>query len=313
VSGAGYGTAESLEKYDRDLLRFSVSANMGKFDEDIKKLKSALKYETEGAWNPNIEMVARMSKQLKRLQDIRAEVMAENQRMNVEDVSDVAAGLLGQSTMMSPEEVEGVLLGGQSVADEWVKGLTETLTDKRTQDGVDKAVEDVSTSIRNGGSPPETGPLSGEKEQNAAYMGARSIMEQFALGITDSTDMVRMAVEDALDNSVIIALDTYAAKMKELASQKTFLADVAKAMVRDIAGSKIETDDRDANVNVKKSFETAMNLPGLAAVVLAVTNEGAATRKMLKLILEENVRTTSAVLGKKAPTGALTSEGMVPV
>ena len=313
IEGRGEGIVQGFSGAKKGVYDMMAAQHPEKLAKNIEDLKAAIKWESEEAWFPDTEQLEKMSVILKQMKDAQNAFAVANQSANVEGLGNVAEGLMGSSTMMSPEEVEGVLLGGQSVADEWVKGLTEKLTDKKTQDGVDKAVEDVSTSIRTGGSPPETGPLSGEKEQNAAYMGARSIMEQFALGITDSTDMVRMAVEDALDNSVIIALDTYAAKMKELASQKTFLADVAKAMVRDITGAQIESDDKEANVNVKKSFETAMNLPGLAAVVLAVSNEGAATRKMLKLILEENVRTTSAVLGKKTPTGALTSEGMVPV
>ena len=161
-----------------------------------------------------------------------------------------------------------------------------------------------------GQSLPTEGPL---KDGIGAFGGGYETMISFADGITSGTDMVRIATENALDESVILSLDTYATKMRELASQRTFLADVAKSMVKDLTGVQIESDDYEANVDVKKSFKTAMSLPGLASVVLAVTNEGASTRKMLKKILEENVRTTSAILGKKSPIGSTSSSGMVPV
>jgi hypothetical protein len=308
VSGTGYGVAEGLERYSDDTLFFGMSENMSKFEEDMKSLKAALKYETEEAWNPNIEMVAKMSLQLKRLQDVRAEIMAQNQQGNIENTGSVAEGLFGMSTMMTPEEAEGVLLGGQTAADQFVSGATKSL--EKGKEEIAKGAEGAASSLI-AHSPIIYGPLAGEGSENAAYQGGYFTMEQFALGVTSSTDMVRMAVEDALDESVILALDTYAAKMRELAAKRTFLADVAKSMVRDLTGAQIEADDQEANVNVKKSFQAAMSLPGLASVVLAVSNEGAATRKMLKKILDENVKQTTALDGiwtnrspAVAPTGA---------
>lgn len=342
VSGRGYGTAEGLEKWSEETLVFGVAEDMEEFEKKAEDLKAAIKYEKEEAWDPmgiatmaggallgpaglalaglagpditggDVEMVEKMETQLGRIEEAKREVFAERQRYAIEDLGDVAEGLMEMHTIMTPEEAEGVLYGGQTTGEQFVEGLTESLKKGKEQIAEDAGDATSSLTVQ---SPIEYGPLSGEGASNAAYRGGYTTMEQFALGVTDSTDMVRMAVEDALDSSVILALDTYAVKMRELASQRTFLADVARSMVRDISGANIEAEDPEANVNVKKSFQAAMSLPGLAAVVLAVTNEGAATRKMLRKIYDENVKQTTALDGMwgsrepgAPPTGAAPTE-----
>jgi hypothetical protein len=128
-------------------------------------------------------------------------------------------------------------------------------------------------------------------------------MEQFALGVTDSTEMVSNAVNMALDEAVIGSFEEYAVKMEELASRKSMLLEVAKGMVRDM-GVTIETSDSEANVDVKKSFEAAMSLPGLAGVTMAIINENAKTLKSLKAIHTELATQTSIMNGSSPPAAA---------
>ena len=128
----------------------------------------------------------------------------------------------------------------------------------------------------------------------------------FSNNLADSdptTCMVREAVGMALDEAVIGSFEEYAVKMEELASRKSILLEVAKGMVRDM-GVKIETADSDANVDVKKSFETAMSLPGLASVTMAIINESAKTRKMLRMIHTELATQTSVMNGSTPPAVA---------
>jgi hypothetical protein len=312
VSGRGLGMAEGMLKWSKEDIRRGWAMDPNKMAKSVADIEKALKWETEEAWFPDIEAIKKMSSVLKTMKDIQSQVATENQTSNVREFSggNLVEGLFGSSTMMTPEEAEGVLLGGQTTGDQFIEGISSSL--EKGKDLVsDKLAEATSSATAH--SPIEYGPLAGTGDANAAYRGGYFVMEQFANGITDSTDMIRIATENALDESVILSLDTYATKMRELASQRTFLADVAKSMVKDLTDVQIESDDTEANVNVKKSFKTAMSLPGLASVVLAITNEGASTRKMLKSILEENVRTTAAVLGKKTPVGSLTSEGIPAV
>jgi hypothetical protein len=189
---------------------------------------------------------------------------------------------------------EGAKSGGTTTGDSFVEGITESL--QKGKDVVDKNAGYVAEGVISE-SPIKSGPLAGEKVNNAAYRGGYFTMEQFALGITDSTDMIKRAIEDTLADSVILTIDTYAEKMRDLAEQKMFLASVAKAMVEDLGGNIETSIDSESDINVKKNFEAAMNLPGLASVVLAVSNEGAQTRKLLKRILDENIRQTSVMSG----------------
>jgi len=218
-----------------------------------------------------------------------------------------AISVLAQAqSMLALEKTEGNVeaygLGGRTTADQFVEGLSSGLKDGRQT--VDDSLNFVTDGMQ-AHSPIQSGPLAGEGESNSAYRGGYFTMEQFGLGITSGIDMVKLAVEAALNESVITTMDEYAVKMKELAEQKTFLASVAKSMIRDM-GASIEAPDPEANVNVKRSFEAAMNLPGLASVVLAVTNEGAATRKVLKRILDENVKQTSYMRPAASPGGGAT-------
>lgn len=312
VEGRGEGLVAGYAGAGAGVFRMMAAERPEKLAKNIEDLKKAIEWETKEAWFPDIEQIGKMSALLKQMEEARSAVAIENQSLNVESFGEVAIGSLGYTPMMTGEEAEGVLLGGQTAGGQFVEGVTESL-----EGGKDKIADGVgeATASMTAHSPIVYGPLAGEGGSNAAYRGGYYTMEQFANGITDSTDMVRMATEEALDESVILALDTYAEKMRQLASQRTFLADVAKSMVRDISGAQIEAEDTDANVNVKKSFQAAMSLPGLAAVVLAVTNEGAATRKMLRKIYDESAKQTVALegLGGGREGGGAVLTGPVPV
>jgi hypothetical protein len=203
-------------------------------------------------------------------------------------------------------DTEPVTRGGETTANAFVDGMTSTLDNSK-----EKIDESFGYAAEGGmsRSPIKSGPLSGEGENNAVYRGGYWTMEQFALGVTSSTEMIRSAVDSALNESVIMTIDEYATKMRDLAEQKTFLASVAKSIIRDL-GMDIETTvDSNADVNVKKNLEAALSVPGLASVVLAVSNEGAQTRKLLKRILDENVKQTSIMSSKSVSgnTGLVTT------
>lgn len=191
---------------------------------------------------------------------------------------------------------QSVYDGGSLTANQFADGFKDAMISdgrKKAEDGLIEGVGKVTSS----NSPIAEGPLSGERESNGAYRGGRFTMEQFALGIYDSNGMIRSAVESTLNDAVLDTMDVYAAKMEELAKKKTFLESVAKSIVEDLGGKIEMHTDADANVNVKKNFEAALNVPGLAGVILAISNEGAQTRMMLKRILDENIKQTSRMYG----------------
>lgn len=237
----------------------------------LARLRTALKEEKE-SWFPDSDDVKILEKAISLLSDAKNDLILEKTESNIEQYTS----------------------GGKTTAEQFLYGLTSGLEDGR------QSVDDSLDFLTDGmiaHSPIKSGPLAGEGESNAAYRGGFFTMEQFALGITDSTDVIKRAIEATLNDSVILTIDTYAQKMKELAEQKMFLTSIAKAMVKDLGGSIETTVDSDADINVKKNFEAAMTLPGLASVVLAVSNEGAMTRKLLKRMLDESIKQTVIMSG----------------
>ena len=159
-----------------------------------------------------------------------------------------------------------------------------------------------------GHSLPTEGPLGGTEGQNPAYFGGRSIMEQFAEGITDSTEMVRKAITKTLDDSIIVTLETYQAKMEEMSKNKSLLKSVAKQMVRDFGGEldlgKIQMEG-EQSLDAKQTFEAALNIPGLAGVIAAIASDGHKTRVVLKKIWDDtHVIATSDLVSKTTVSGA---------
>jgi methyl-accepting chemotaxis protein len=237
----------------------------------LARLRSALKAEKE-SWFPDKDDVKILEKAISLLSDAQNELILDKTESNVERYTS----------------------GGKTTAEQFLYGLTSGLEEGR------QSVDDSLDFITDGmiaHSPIKSGPLAGEGESNAAYRGGYFTMEQFALGITDSTDVIKRAIEETLNDSVILTIDTYAQKMKELAEQKMFLTSIAKAMVKDLGGKIETTVDADSDINVKKNFEAAMTLPGLASIVLAVSNEGSMTRKLLKRMLDESIKQTVIMSG----------------
>ncbi|MDD5510930.1 MAG: hypothetical protein PHI12_08970 [Dehalococcoidales bacterium] len=317
----GLEGSKKIMSDDRKSLELTVMNMPSYLDDYAKLMQDAIAEEKKAGVLQSDETIKRLEDTIKYIETIKSDVFAREQALNVQFSGSgfTEKDLYDQSIMPMEEwegeliaaNQEGALLGGQSVATQLVTGITDQLKSEDTTTQIDNAVSDATSSII-GQSPPITGPLSGEGPSSDVYMAGQAIMEQFSFGIADSMDMVRQTVEMAMDESVISALDTYAVKMRELSAKKGLLASIAEGIVADM-GMKIETADPDANVDVKKSFALAMSLPGLSGVTMAVVNEAAATRKMLKAIHNELVTQTGIMSGTKpTPKGATTS-GPAPV
>lgn len=150
-------------------------------------------------------------------------------------------------------------------------------------------------------SPIKEGPLAGTKPRDAGY----SIMEQFSLGITDSSEIVAKAVSDVLNASVIDTFTAYQEKMEEMSKKKSLLRSIAKQMVRDFGGKldlgtvKMESGD----LSAKQTFEAALEIPGLAGVIAAIASDGHKTRVVLKKISEDTNTIATSDLVTKSRVG----------
>ena len=165
--------------------------------------------------------------------------------------------------------------GGKATVENFGTGVEEgtPVAIGKTQDAMQQVANNM------GGSLPIDGPLAyGE----APYMGAYSIMESFADGIYDSTEMVRQAVEQTLDDSIILTLEEYKSKVEEVTKQKGLLSDVAAGIVREMGGKFTGTVEYEGEVTgMKQEIEASLNLPAFAGVIAAVHREGHLTRKIL--------------------------------
>lgn len=276
----------------------TISNDTSLLAKKIERIKAALAYEESTLW-PDEEDVDRLKDALNIIGRQKQEYWSGIQDFNIQNSS--VGTLAGGSYVMDPLEAEGYLLGGQTSGKQFVEGVSDAL-----EKGKEKIDESIGYSAEGlmSHSPIQSGPLAGEAENNAAFRGGRQTMEQFADGIESSTDFVREVTERALDNSVIASMETYSERLKEWADQKPLFASVASEIARQLTGQNVQIEtsvDAEADVNVKKNFQAAMNVPGLASVVLAVSNEGAMTRKLMKRQLDELVKQTAAMGYSGAP------------
>jgi len=188
--------------------------------------------------------------------------------------------------------LDSAVSGGGETADAFGDGFFDSMSDGGGYSRMSDGLNAVKRSL--GGSLPETGPLA---DGTAAYHGGYETMIAFSDGVLASAEVVREAVEQTLNDSVIYTMEEYGDKMREIVDKKDLFQGLAKQMVKNLGG-KIETDvNANADVNVKKNFQAALSLPGFAGVILAVSNEGAQTRKLLARILSENEKQTALMPG----------------
>ena len=176
--------------------------------------------------------------------------------------------------------------GGRATLEMFGVGIEEAAPDTvaRTQESMQQVANQL------GGSLPSDGPLA---NGDPAYFGALSIMETFSQGLIDSTEVVREAMAQTLDDSVIATFEEYGAKVEEMAQKKSLLKSIASQMVRDFGG-KLDLGtiqvEGEQSLSAKETFEAALNIPGLAGVIAAIASDGHKTRILLKKI-QDNTQT----------------------
>jgi hypothetical protein len=301
AAAAGIAFASRMDKESAVKKGFAVSksianspgyvsnASQGALMQDLERVKAAMEAERSKLGGPRSWAMKDLGRSKNILQMALRRATAEDELYKTQNQTDILM-----------KQADAALAAGKNTGDSFVGGLKGSLDEGKDKiaEGAGNAAESVTAH-----SPIEYGPLAGDGPDNAAYRGGYYTMEQFALGVTDSTEMVSNAVNMALDEAVIGSFEEYAVKMEELASRKSMLLEVAKGMVRDM-GVTIETSDSEANVDVKKSFEAAMSLPGLAGVTMAIINENAKTLKSLKAIHTELATQTSIMNGSSPPAAA---------
>lgn len=193
--------------------------------------------------------------------------------------------------------------GGANTMSEFARGAEESASDLYSRVG--GVLEGSVASQIRGHSPPVEGPLSND----AAFSGAVGMMENFADGIYSSSELVREAVEQTLNDSVILTIESYQEKMEELGRKKSILRSIAHQMVRDFGGTvkmgSVQVDD--VKTNAQATLEAALNVPGMGGVIAAVVSTGHQTNKILSKIYDETKRTADYLSrndGGNAPPGA---------
>jgi len=153
-------------------------------------------------------------------------------------------------------------------------------------------------------SPPEEGPLQGDYLPNT---GAK-IIQMIGDGMLQEAPNFTMLMSEILEESAIQSLEAYNTKVEEWSKKKSLLRSVARQMVEEFGGelSLGKVDVQGDTLSAKQTFETALNLPGLAGVVAAIASDGHKTRVLLKKIWEDtHSMATSEMFKSGAPnTGA---------
>jgi hypothetical protein len=218
------------------------------------------------------------------------DMMATNQQVAAEAQKTTAA--IEQGAAVAAEKAYE---GGMAANTQFGVGFSDAEED--TLYNMDQNMTMLRDTV--GGSLPKRGPLAGSEGQNPAYFGGRSIMEQFAAGITDSATMLADAVEDTLDASVYQTFEAYSVKMEELSKQRNLLGSVAKKIVGQFGGEIKTAEFEGEKINVERRMQAMINIPGMAGVVAAVVSEGAKTQVILKKIREDTAATAENTKGLK--------------
>jgi|GEM_PF-3553484 len=157
---------------------------------------------------------------------------------------------------------------------------------------VKQSAEDALNGVRRvveANSPPEEGPLSAQAG-NPLYNGGLGMMMLLSDGIVDGASIVKDAVSQVLNDSILLTMEEYGKKVNELAEKKSMLSGIAKSMARDFGGKldlgtvKVEGEQ---SLSAKETFEAALNIPGLGGVIAAIASDGHKTRVLLARIQKD--------------------------
>lgn len=229
-------------------------------------------------------------------------MMQANELVNM-SARAAESGIIGPQ--MS-DMADAMIPAGQTIMGEFGYGLSSPESMSAVTDGATA----VTTKAKHffGGSLPEEGPLAGGHAQNPVYFGGQSLMQEFSDGIWSGKEVVTTTINDVLEESIMGSLETYKVKVEEWSKKKSLLKSVARQMVEDFGGEltlgSVEVEG--STLDSKQTFETALNLPGLAGVIAAIASDGHKTRVLLKKIWEDtnSIANSNLVQGGEAPGGA---------
>jgi len=197
---------------------------------------------------------------------------------------------------------EAANVSGVSVFTSFAEGVEESAPVAKKN--VSTALEHVKNMIS---SPATEGPLAGNADNNPLFKGGYDMMQTFAEGLYSGSSLVGDAIKAVLDDSIILTMETYRDKMKELGQKqnKDLMRSIAKQMVRDFGGGiqlgSVEVDG--ATLDAKQTFEAALEIPGLGGVIAAIASDGHKTRVVLKKIYDETKAISTSELVSKTRVG----------
>lgn len=153
-------------------------------------------------------------------------------------------------------------------------------------------------------SEPKEGPMAGSFLRDSGY----EMMMLIGDGIQEAEEEFKGMFGRSLDNSVMTTLEEYDHKIHEWSKKKSLIRSVAAQMVKDFGGNlnfgTIRADG--VELNAKKTFEAALEVPGLAGVIAAIVSNGHQDRVLLKSIADDvRVMANSPLSGGVAGTMAV--------
>jgi len=178
------------------------------------------------------------------------------------------------------------LAGGGAVAHQFGLGFSK-------QGAIDDIL-DVMTDAAGflGGSLPEKGPLGGVPGNNPAFLGGRSVAEQFGQGFISAEGEISLWIGDSMTRLVDTVFSSYEQAMQDQMGKSSAMSQIADQIIQQFGGTvfmgKLSADADLSLSSGKDLFKVALDKPGLVSVVTAVITSGQETQKILLKIKEQN-------------------------
>ena len=301
------GDIASISK-QRDFSKVFMDEELGEEAREFfaKSLEQQGKIDSIGDELDSQFNIKRLSDKLEKIQKIPAvqAQLLEAYSAGSEEFARVAEQVVKGAGLMEQSEIDAMIAQGDQIRMQLETGMSAGMEEGGKNIGmsfaggvesdeslgaIDSGAQSMADAVARQTvmkSPIPDGPLAND----AIFYSGRHLGERLADGFAESSTYIQEAVSQTLNNAVITTVEEYGEKLKALQSKKSLLRSVAEQMVKDFGG-KMEMGsvqvEGEATLDSKKTFETALNIPGLGGVIAAIVADGHQTRVLLSKIRED--------------------------